>query len=133
MIGVVAPETYLQIVQSVVSRLASQSTTVKGWCITITAGLLGFALSTEEPAIAALAIYVVLAFAVLDGYYLALERSYRALFRDTAATPSGQWTLDVERPGVRGVAAALTSPSILIFYPTSLLATIGTGAYLLAG
>jgi hypothetical protein len=119
-------------IQSIISRLAGQSTTVKGWCITVTAALLGFGVSTATSVIALIAVYVVLAFAVLDAYYLALERAYRALYSRAVADQTDQWTLTIDRPAVRDILTALASPVILIVYGTSLLTTAVVGIYTLA-
>jgi hypothetical protein len=126
----VPAEAHLQMIQSVVSRLSAQSTTVKGWCVTVTAALLGYGATAATPVVAALAIYVVLAFAVLDAYYLALERAYRVLYRHTVDGRAGDWTLDVAlRP--RDVGAALRSPAISILYGVSLVTAVAVAGYLL--
>jgi hypothetical protein len=76
-------------------------------------------------------VYVVAAFAALDGYYLALERGYRTLYRQAADDTATKWSLDIDRPTPADVALALRSPAIALLYGTSLLATTGVGAYLL--
>jgi hypothetical protein len=125
-----ASEPQLQMIQAVVTRLATQSTTVKGWCVTVTAALLGFGTTTTNPLIAAVAAYVVVAFAALDGYYLALERAYRRLYRKAAAGDATPWTLDVDQPRPADVAAAMRTPAIALLYGASLLATGSVAVYL---
>jgi hypothetical protein len=117
-------------IQAVVSRLSAQSTTVKGWCVTVTAALLGFGATAARPVVAAIAIYVVLAFAILDAYYLALERAYRALYRRAVSGQVNDWVLDAGPPTAREIGAALRSPAVAVLYGTSLIAAISVGSYL---
>jgi hypothetical protein len=126
-----ATEAYLQMIQAVVTRLASQSTTVKGWCVTVTGALLGFAATASTPAVAAIALYVICAFAILDAYYLVLERAYRDLYRRAATSHSSDWALDVAKPAVSEIRAALCSPVIAVLYGASLLVAMGVGTFLL--
>ncbi len=126
-----ASETHLQMIQNVISRLAGQSTTIKGWCVTVTAALLGFGTTSTTPAIAAIAIYVVCAFAVLDAYYLTLERAYRTLYQQTTTDQADAWTMQITRPTITQVGTALRSPVILLLYGSSLLAAASVGLYLL--
>jgi hypothetical protein len=119
-------------IQEIVARFAGQSTTVKGWCITVTAALLGFGVTTTTPAITIIAVYVVLAFAVLDAYYLALERAYRGLYNRAAEDQASAWSLKIDRLTLREVAAAMKSPVILLLYGTSLVATAAAGVFTLA-
>jgi hypothetical protein len=119
-------DNYLQMLQSNVARMAGQSTTIKGWCVTLTAALLGFG-ATTTALVAGLAIYVILVFAALDAYYLTLERSYRTLYTHALQEPSPSWNLTPKRPAVAEVGRALAAPAIAILYGTSLLvATIFT-------
>jgi len=117
-------------IQAIVARLSGQSSMVKGWCITLTAALLGFGASTTTPILALLAGYVVAAFAVLDGYYLAIERGYRALYREATRDQTDTWSLEIVRPGVREVTRALRSPGIVLVYGTSLGVTAALSWYL---
>ena len=71
---------YLEMVQAVVTRLASNSFILKGWSVTVATALLGFAGSQQVQRLALLALLPALSFWVLDAYYLAQERRYRRLF-----------------------------------------------------
>lgn len=124
-------ETHLQLIQTAITRLAGQSTTIKGWCVTLTSALLGVSATTSTPLTGALALYVIVTFAVLDAYYLTLERAYRALY-DTAAsdaTTSPSWTMTVSRPRPMGVVSALRSPAISLLYTTSIIVAVAVTAY----
>lgn len=95
-------------IQNVISRLAGQSTSVKSWSVTVTAGILGLAATTDRAALTLVAAYTALAFAVLDAYYLVSERAYRTLYRDIVETADAPaWTLDIPRPTIGRVLEAL--------------------------
>ncbi|MGW4499901.1 hypothetical protein ACWENR_14980 [Micromonospora sp. NPDC004336] len=129
-----AEEAYLQMIQSVITRLATQSTAVKTWCVTVTAALLGFGAKAETAIVVFIAFYVIVAFAVLDAYYLCLERAYRILYRDAVSQPTASWTLTINGPGLADVLRGLRSPSIALVYGSSILAILGVGTYVaLAG
>ena len=74
-----ANQARLEMIQGIINRMAGNSSAYKGWMVTITAALLGVAINNHKPLLAWLTVYVVSVLAVLDGYYLALERSYREL------------------------------------------------------
>lgn len=124
-------ESHLQMIQATISRLTSQSTAVKGWCVTLTAALLGFGVTTTTAFAALLALYVTVVFAVLDGYYLALERGYRELYEGALAGTVGDWVMRAGRPTPRRIASAMLSPATALLYGTSLVVIVGVGTYLL--
>ncbi len=120
-------DTHLQMIQTTIARLAGQSTTIKGWCVTLTSALLGLGATTNSALLPALAIYAIVVFAALDGYYLALERSYRALYDSTRTRTSTDWSMSTAAPTIAGVVKAMVSWSIAPLYLSSLgLATAVT-------
>ncbi|TNH31326.1 hypothetical protein FHG89_02875 [Micromonospora orduensis] len=125
-----AEEAYLQMIQSVITRLSTQSTAVKTWCVTVTAALLGFGAKADTIVVVFIAFYVIVAFAVLDAYYLCLERAYRVLYRDAVGQTTASWVLTIERTRIADVVGALRSPSIVLIYGSSVLAILGVGLYL---
>lgn len=75
-----ASHVYLGFVQSIISRMAGNSASVKTWCAAIVAGLL----AVSDPALRVYTItacvLVTVAFTVVDAYYLSLERDYRKIY-----------------------------------------------------
>jgi hypothetical protein len=130
--NVVANEAHLRMIQDVVSRLAGQSTTIKGWAITVTGALLGYGVSQSKPALAIVAGYAILAFAALDGYYLALERAYRDLYQQAVAGTAEEWRLRIDRLGRQQLLAAAVSPAHLLLYGASVAIVTVIGGYLAA-
>jgi hypothetical protein len=71
---------HLELIQSVVSRLAGNSFLVKGWAITVSAAIFGFAINSHSWRLAASAAIPIVAFWTLDAYFLRVERLFRALY-----------------------------------------------------
>jgi hypothetical protein len=67
---------------------------------------------------------VVCVLAVLDGYYLALERVFRNLYGTAENEGADNWSLKPSPVGWREVLKALVSPSIYIFYGSAIIAAI---------
>jgi len=75
-----AVQVHLEITQSVIQRMASNSSSCKAWCITLVSAILVIVADKEESRFALVALIPVLLFFVLDIYYLALEKLFRNSF-----------------------------------------------------
>jgi len=73
---------HLQMIQNIITRMASNSFALKGWAVTIIAGI--FALSGKEnnPVYCLVSLISTITFWLLDSYYLQQERLYRSLYKD---------------------------------------------------
>lgn len=76
----IAVQAHLQILQGVVQRMASNSTSCKSWCVTIVSAILVLIADKGKPELAWLALLPSLLFLALDAYYLALEKAFRASY-----------------------------------------------------
>lgn len=76
----IAVQAHLQIVQSVVQRMAGNSTSCKAWCITIVSAILVLIADKGKPELAWLALFPSILFLALDAYYLAIEKAFRASY-----------------------------------------------------
>lgn len=72
-----AVQAHLAIAQSVIQRMASNSSSCKAWCITLISAILVIVADKGKPQYALIAIIPTTLFLVLDSYYLALERMFR--------------------------------------------------------
>jgi hypothetical protein len=77
-----------------------------------------------------IAAYTALAFAALDAYYLAQERAYRALYRETVAGSAADWDLKTARPTAAQHRSALLSPATILLHGSSLLIAVAIGVFL---
>lgn len=75
-----AVQSHLSIAQSVIQRMATNSASCKAWCITLVSAILVIVADKGKPSYALIASVPTLLFLVLDAYYLALERCFRASY-----------------------------------------------------
>jgi hypothetical protein len=74
---------HYELIQAVITRLATASFQVKGWTVTITTALLGVIVAAKLPSwVALLGLVPTLLFWFLDAYYLQQERLFRSLYND---------------------------------------------------
>ena len=121
---------HLAMIQGVIGRLAQNSFVVKGWSITLTAALLGFAAKDQDASFAWIAFGAAAVFALIDAWYLATERRYVALYvRAVAPDSTVGWSLAAGKPGFCGVISALFSWSVLLPHGTTVLAALGVALW----
>jgi hypothetical protein len=116
-------EAHLNIMQSVIQRMAGNSAACKTWCITIVSAILVVVADKGKPELIWIALIPTLLFLVLDTYYLAMEKRFRnsydgfvqRLHRNElrvselyVVSPEGRWS--------QTVAKALVSVSVWPFY-----------------
>tara|TARA_Y100000294_G_C8529053_1_gene326165 strand:- start:131 stop:433 length:303 start_codon:yes stop_codon:yes gene_type:complete len=70
-------QTHLGILQGVIERMASNSTSSKAWCITIVSAVLVIVAGKRNPDFALIALIPTFLFLALDAYYLAMEKGFR--------------------------------------------------------
>lgn len=120
-----AVQAHLSIAQSVIQRMATNSSSCKAWCITLVSAILVIVADKGKPHYALIAVVPTFLFLVLDMYYLALERCFRQSYNNFieklhagrviaadlyAVTPTGSV--------VHTFFKSLTSFSIWPFYAT---------------
>jgi hypothetical protein len=75
-------QTHLGILQSVIQRMAGNSTSCKTWCITVVSAILVIVADKGKPNFAFIALVPTFLFLALDAYYLALEKGFRAAYAE---------------------------------------------------
>jgi hypothetical protein len=73
---------HLEMIQGVIDRMASNLFFLKGWAITLIAGLFALAAKDANPKYFVIAYFPAIVFWILDGYFLSMERSFRDLYDD---------------------------------------------------
>lgn len=71
---------HLEFLQATINRMAGNLFLLKGWTITLIAGLFALAAKDTNKLFAGLAYFPLLMFWTLDGYFLSQERCFRALY-----------------------------------------------------
>lgn len=124
---------YLQMIQEPIGRMSTSSAIFKGFSATIVAGIASLTYKDLNVWVMILSFLPVLAFALLDVYYLTLERKYRFLYEQVLsgehkANLSMKLSLNKaeKKQANARIRDCLKSPSIYLFYPLMLaiLATV---------
>ena len=71
---------HLELIQSVILRMASNTFALKGWAVTLVAGIFALASKDHDKMYFLVAYIPNIIFWGLDSYYLMLERKYRILY-----------------------------------------------------
>lgn len=118
---------HLQMIQGIIDRMGQNSFQLKGWTVTLAAALEVFLKGEARPVWLFVPALPVVAFWLLDAWYLRRERLFRRLF-DRVRTKSGaqDFSMDV-RPFTAEIGSAFVvamSPTVIGFYGPILLAVI---------
>lgn len=118
-------QSYLSILQSVINRMAANSSGCKTWCITLVSAIIVVIADKSNPNYIYISIVPIILFLFLDSYYLCLERLFRNLYNGfIKKLHSGSATIDdvyIVTPGSKSdiflsTLAALFSISVWPFY-----------------
>ena len=71
---------HLDMIQGIINRMASNSFMLKGWAVTLVAGIFALASKDADKCYFLIAYIPILIFWGLDSYYLQQERLYRSLY-----------------------------------------------------
>ncbi len=74
---------HLELIQSVIARMGNNSASLKNYCMTLAAGVIGLAAAVQKPEVLLFSIPIILVFSILDTNYLRLERAFRDQYEDT--------------------------------------------------
>lgn len=125
-------QSYLTILQSVISRMATNSASSKTWCITLVSAIIVIIADKGKPNYVWISVLPIGLLCLLDAYYLAVERQFRDIYNDfIRKLHFGSATVDdvfflAPRSGVprtsKGILDAFSSIAVWPFY--SLLAVM---------
>ena len=71
---------HLQMIQGIITRMASNSFALKGWAVTLVAAIFALTWANVSRGFLLIALIPIFAFWALDAYYLNLERKNRKLY-----------------------------------------------------
>ena len=118
---------HLNIIQGVISRMASNSASSKGWCIAIVSAILVIVSDKSDPNYSYLAFFPTILFCLLDAYYLGLEKgfckSYKTFVKkvhNNILTPEDLFVVKPEGSLFKLFFKSLASFSVWPFYTTLL-------------
>ena len=114
--------------QEPICRMSTISAIFKGFAATIVAGISAISYASTNIWVLGLSFLPVLAFAVLDVYYLKLERKFRFLFEQVRMDKHEiDFSMKLTNDPLENISAkartwdCIKSPSIYLFYPLMLL------------
>ena len=73
---------YLEILQAVVGRMATNSAACKTWCVSLVSAIVVVVSDKGRPDFVWISLIPILLFLILDSYYLSLEREFRRTYND---------------------------------------------------
>jgi len=132
-------QTYLNILQNIITRMATNSASCKTWCISLVSAILVVIADKNKPNYAWITLIPIILFFLLDSYYLGQERSFREIYNNFIKDlHSGAITTDklfVLKPprGMNVVNLLLSSSLSFSVYPfyLTLLLTVVIARYLI--
>jgi len=112
---------HLEMIQAVVSRLANNSFLIKGWSVTLTTALFGFAVSSDQWLLSLVGVVVSFMLWMLDAYYLQKEKAYRKLYDEIRLESASKslFTMDYSIAGAGAqppIFAVVWTFTLKIFY-----------------
>jgi hypothetical protein len=75
---------HLQMIQAVIERLSNASFVIRGWAVTLVAAVFALSAKDADRRFFLIAYLPILAFWLLDSFYLSRERTFRAIYSHVA-------------------------------------------------
>jgi len=112
---------HLEIIQGVINRLAGNSFYIKGWTITLLTAVLALSIDRANPDYIFINLFVIIAFWILDSFFLSRERCYRDLYDHVRVLDEKDVDYSMNSDEYRKIKknrwiSALFSRTLLIFY-----------------
>ncbi len=73
---------HLEMIQSIINRLNSNSFTIKGWAMGLVTALFAFADKDQNSQYVLLSYVIIPICWILDGFFISTERQFKALYQD---------------------------------------------------
>ncbi len=113
---------HLDLVSSIVGRMAGASAAAKGWSITLAGAAFGVAVVRGSWYLFALGVVGLVVFGVIDGLYLHNERKFRDLYEAIVQNSIAPFSMSTTSLTVRPKSRSYVSWSVLGFYGPLVLA-----------
>lgn len=111
---------HLELIQTIITRMATNSFMIKGWSITLVSALFALAAKDADARYVIISYFPVSTFWLLDGYYLFQETLFRRLYDKARDTSQPDSNFSMDTTGLEGGKAswgcAVTSKTILLFH-----------------
>lgn len=123
-------EWYLETIQSIITRMATNSFALKGWTVALVTGIFILAGQSVERYFYIIIYIPILCFWGLDAYYLWLERRYRELYAKVCDTQIEKIDYKLKLPDldfdkkVEEYLSVFTSITEILFYVPLAIASV---------
>lgn len=116
---------HLQMIQEPISRLSTTAAIFKGFSATIVAGISMISYFNINHLVLGLSFIPILLFAIIDIYYLQIEKKYRHLYNMIrTGERDADFSMDLpkaDKVAKTRIADCIKSPSIWLFYPALII------------
>ena len=118
-------------IQDIISRMAGNSFLLKGWAVTLIAGIFALSSNDTDKLYFLVAYIPILVFSGLDSYYLCQERKYRKLYdyvriKDNAQVDFSMNTSlsDIQDEKVTYLNCVFSVTELWFYFPLALLSAV---------
>ena len=111
---------HLEMIQRVITRMASNSFLIKRWSVTLVAALFALAAANTNVMFVCLAFFPTFMFWALDAYFLRQESLFRELYEDVRQAELVDFSMDTQRfeAQVAGMFCSAWSVTLRLFHGT---------------
>lgn len=128
---------HLEFIQSVITRMNTNSFQIKGWAVTLVSALLAIFASTNNDYFVLIAIFPAVVMWFLDAYYRTQERKFRGLYDDVAGIPEQPKPIkpfamrpDMYSGGKYSYSSSFVSVTVITLYLPITAGLVGLFVYL---
>jgi len=115
---------HLEMIQGVITRMASNSFIIKGWSVTGIGAMYAYWISTQNHWLLVLILCIVILFWIHDSYYLWLERGFRGLYDKVRQMNDEEIDFGMKPVFQENCLCAFVRPVLLGSYGLIILATL---------
>ena len=117
---------HLEFIQGIISRLAKNSFALKGWAVTLVAGVFTLAVKDADKLFCLIAYAPIIVFWGLDSFYLSLERRYRNLYNEVRLKDENDINFDLKIEHGKFISwfnCVKSKTEVLFYVPLALIST----------
>jgi monomeric isocitrate dehydrogenase len=119
---------HLELIQSVINRMANNSFFIKSWAVTLVAAILGLANKESNKSFIAVVCFPIVMFWILDAFFLHQEKLFRALYEDVRKREEENidFSMHIKDYSCQKLtwAKSAFSPALFLFYLAMIVAAI---------
>ena len=119
---------HLEFIQAVISRMNNSSFLIKAWSITLISALFALAANDTNENFVLIPYMTIPLFWLLDGFFISMERRYRALYENTALKNEAKIDFSMDTSKYREFRnswiSGVFSRTLIIFYGSIIVLTL---------